>query len=79
MAMNVTNVVVPGNSELRAGQKIKLHIQSSKPDHAKDADDEDLRRSGAYLVFRLAHRYSMTPRECFTSMTLVKDSMNKNC
>lgn len=79
MAMNVTNVVVPGNSELRAGQKIKLHIQSSKPDHAKDADDEDLRRSGAYLVFRLAHRYSMTPRECFTAMTLVKDSMNKNC
>ena len=79
MAMNVTNVVVPGNSQLRAGNKIKLHIQSSKPDHAKDDDDEDLRRSGAYLIFRLAHRYTMTPRECFTAATLVKDSMNKNC
>ena len=79
MVMNVTNVVVPGNSQLRAGNKIKLHIQSSKPDHAKDDDDEVLRRSGAYLIFRLAHRYNMTPRECFTAATLVKDSMNKNC
>lgn len=79
MAMNVSNVVVPGNSLLRAGDKIKLNIQSSKPDSAKDADDEDLRRGGEYLIFRLAHRYSMEPRECFTATTLVKDSMNKNC
>jgi len=79
MAMNVSNVVVPGNSELRAGDKIKLHIQSSKPDAEKEADDEDLRRGGDYLIFRLAHRYTMSPRECFTATTLVKDSMNKNC
>ena len=79
MVMNVSNVVIPGNAKLRAGDKITLKLASSTPDAFRRADDEDKRRSGDYLIFRLAHRYSMVPRECFTAATLVKDSLNKNC
>tara|TARA_Y100000361_G_scaffold69963_2_gene61821 strand:- start:72067 stop:73401 length:1335 start_codon:yes stop_codon:yes gene_type:complete len=79
MAMNVSNLVVPGNHNLCAGQKVDLLIKSSKPDAEKSDDDKDLMRSGNYLIFRIAHRYNRVANESYSAMTLVRDTSNKNC
>ena len=80
MQMTTSNITVPGNQYLHAGDKIKLYLRDSIPDHKTSVDSYDKELSGNYLIYRMCTEYSMVPKkECWTAATLVRDTLNKNC
>jgi hypothetical protein len=67
-----TNIIIRGDLNLRAGQTIYCEfpdLQNSKNRKPNTAT------SGKYLISSLCHR--ITPKECTTSLTLVRDSFTK--
>lgn len=66
------NIVVAGDLSLRAGDIVwcKFPQVSGNPN-----TDQNERTSGLYMISSLCHR--ITPRDTFTSMTLVKDTFAK--
>lgn len=66
----VMNIQVPCNTELRAGDIIKLDIESTKEDKVQSPSDEQ--QSGNYLILHLCHHFDTL--RSFTSMTLIRDS-----
>ena len=66
----IMNIQVPCNTELRAGDVIKVDIESSKDDKEQSPSDEQ--QSGNYLILHLCHHFDTL--RSFTSMTLVRDS-----
>lgn len=80
MGINVSNVVVPGNQNLNAGDKIKLYLRDSAPDAVIGPDGYSKEHSGHYLIYKIRHVYANIPKkECWTMATLVRDTINKNC
>ncbi len=80
MQLTTANITVPGNQYLHAGDKIKLYLRDSRPDHKTSVDSYDKELSGHYLIYRLCQYFSMVPKkECWTAATLVRDTINKNC
>lgn len=66
-----TNIVIPGDFSLRAGDIIECDF----PDLAKKNNKQpNTETKGFYLIASLCHR--ITPNDTYTSLTLVRDSFN---
>lgn len=66
-----TNIVIPGDFSLRAGDVIECDF----PDLAKKKTKEPNKETkGNYLIASLCHR--ITPKNTYTSLTLVRDSFS---
>lgn len=66
------NVVIPGDFSLRAGDLIHCDFPGLTVDQNKEVNKQS---GGIYMIASLCHR--ITPRETFTSMTLVRDSFGR--
>ena len=70
-------VVIPGNNEICAGDKVEIKVQRKAPDKVKEEEPWDLESSGVYLVkdvehmFNFAEGISGTVR---TTLQLFRDS-----
>ena len=70
-------VVIPGNNEICAGDKVEIKVQRKAPDKLKEEEPWDLESSGVYLVkdvehmFNFAEGISGTVR---TTLQLFRDS-----
>ena len=79
MFLSTSKVVVPGNQYLHAGDKVKLYLRASIPDAQVQADSYDKELSGHYLIYELTHTFNHLLGECSTALTLIRDTLNKNC
>ena len=81
MALSVANMVVPGNQFLFAGDKVNVQLRSSTPSAYSSIDKgADKQRSGEWLIFKIAHTFLRQPdNKAYTTMTLCRDTINKNC
>jgi len=80
MLMSTSNMTIPGNQFLHAGDKVKIYLRDSRPDAKTDVDSYDKELSGHYLIYKMRQYYSMVPtKECYSALTLVRDTLNKNC
>lgn len=66
----VLNIIVPCNTELRAGQLIECEIP--KPSSKENKNTEST-ASGKYIIASLCHKFDEN-RKAFTSLSLIKDS-----
>jgi len=66
----VLNIIVPCNTELRAGQLIECDIP--KPTSKENKTTEST-ASGKYIIASLCHKFDEN-RKAFTSLSLIKDS-----
>ena len=66
------NVMIPGDFSLRAGDLIYCDFPGLTIEQNKQVNKES---GGIYMIASLCHR--ITPRETFTSMTLVRDSFGR--
>ena len=74
-------MVVPGNQFLFAGDKVNVQLRSSTPSAYSSIDKgADKQRSGEWLIFKIAHTFLRQPdNKAYTTMTLCRDTINKNC
>jgi hypothetical protein len=66
-----TNIVIPGDFSLRAGDIIECDFPDLAKKYSKTPNKET---KGFYLIASLCHR--ITPNDTYTSLTLVRDSFN---
>ena len=66
----VLNIIIPCNTDLRAGQLIECEIPRSSSSRNKDMEST---ASGKYVIASLCHRFDPN-RKAFTSLSLIKDS-----
>ena len=66
----IVELMVPCNTELRAGDVVKLEFESLA--NEKCAEGIDKRQSGKYLILHLCHFFDTT--KSVTSLTLVRDT-----
>jgi hypothetical protein len=66
------NIIIPGDFSLRAGDLIHCEFPKLEGSSNKDINKET---GGIYMIASLCHR--ITPRDTFTSMTLVRDSFGR--
>lgn len=66
----VLNIIIPCNTELKAGQLIECDIP--RPSSRENKDMEST-ASGKYVIASLCHRFDEN-RKAFTSLSLIKDS-----
>jgi hypothetical protein len=66
----VLNIIIPCNTDLRAGQLIECEIP--RPSSRRNKDMEST-ASGKYVIASLCHRFDLN-RKAFTSLSLIKDS-----
>lgn len=66
----VLNIIIPCNTDLRAGQLIECEIP--RPSSSRNKDMEST-ASGKYVIASLCHRFDLN-RKAFTSLSLIKDS-----
>ena len=70
-------IVIPGNAEICAGDRINVKLVSKLPD--EDAKDEpwDTESSGQYLIHEVTHKYDPTSGsngEFYSTLRLMRDS-----
>jgi hypothetical protein len=66
-----THIMIPGDFSLHAGDMIECDF----PDLAKIENKQPNKQTkGKYMIASLCHR--ITPNDCFTSLTLVRDSFS---
>lgn len=68
-----TNIVIPGDFSLRAGDIIECDFPDLAKKYSKGANKET---KGFYLIASLCHR--VTPKNTYTSLTLVRDSFKSS-
>ena len=66
------NVVIPGDFSLRAGDLVHCDFPGLTIEKTTEVNKKS---GGIYMIASLCHR--ITPRETFTSMTLVRDSFGR--
>ena len=70
-------VVIPGNNEICAGDKVEIKVQRKAPDKVKEEEPWDLESSGVYLVKDVEHRFNFadgTSGKVITTLQLFRDS-----
>ena len=65
------NITVPGNFELRAGDRVQCDFPGLDP---QESISPNTATRGIYIIAHLCHK--ITPRETYTSLGLVRDSFN---
>jgi hypothetical protein len=68
-----TNIVIPGDFSLRAGDIIECDFPDLTKKYTKGPNKET---KGSYLIASLCHR--VTPKDTYTSLTLVRDSFKSS-
>lgn len=68
-----TNIVIPGDFSLRAGDIIECDFPDLAKKYTKGPNKET---KGKYLIASLCHR--VTPKDTYTSLTLVRDSFKSS-
>jgi hypothetical protein len=68
-----TNIVIPGDFSLRAGDIIECDFPDLAKRYTKGPNKET---KGKYLIASLCHR--VTPKDTYTSLTLVRDSFKSS-
>lgn len=66
------NVMIPGNFDLRAGDLIYCDFPELTIENTGMVDQIS---GGIYMISSLCHR--VTPKDCFTSLTLVRDTFGR--
>ena len=64
-----TSIIIPGDFSIQAGDIIVVDFPELDGTPAKEVNPQS---GGIYMVAEVCHK--ITPRECFTSMTLIRDS-----
>ena len=64
-----TSIIIPGDFSIQAGDIIVVDFPELDGTPAKEVNPQS---GGIYIVAEVCHK--ITPRECFTSMTLIRDS-----
>ena len=70
-------VVIPGNNEICAGDKVEIKVQRKAPDKEKEEEPWDLESSGVYLVKDVEHSFNFadgTSGTVITTLQLFRDS-----
>lgn len=67
------NITIAGDFSLRAGDMIHCDFPQLSVDPAKESNKQT---GGKYLIASVCHR--LTPDDCYTSLTLVRDSFGRN-
>ena len=70
-------VVIPGNNEICAGDKVDIKVQRKAPDKLKEEEPWDLESSGVYLVKDVEHSFNFadgTSGKVTTTLQLFRDS-----
>ena len=73
----VCTIVIPGNSEICAGDKINIRLISKLPDELAKDEPYDLESSGEYLIGEVTHQYDPTMGNngrFLTTLRLMRDS-----
>jgi len=73
----VCTIVVPGNSEICAGDRINIRLISKLPDELAKDEPYDLESSGEYLIGEVTHQYDPTMGNngrFLTTLRLMRDS-----
>jgi hypothetical protein len=66
------NVIIPGNFSLRAGDLIYCEFPKLEGNNVSEVNPQS---GGIYMIASLCHR--ITPSDCFTSLSLVRDSYGR--
>ncbi len=66
------NIMIPGNFSLRAGDLIHCDFPELSVENSGMVDQIS---GGIYMISSLCHR--ITPKDCFTSLTLVRDTFGR--
>jgi hypothetical protein len=67
-------VTVPGNMELRVGDKIKVLLPSMSAETVRQTDQLDRENSGTYLISALSHNnVFLNSSTCTTKLELIRD------
>ena len=67
-------VTVPGNMELRVGDKIKVLLPSMSAEAERQTDQLDRENSGTYLISALSHNnVFLNSSTCTTKLELIRD------
>ena len=69
-----TDVIIAGDFSLRAGQLIYCDFPPTTVDKNKEPNKES---SGIYMIASLCHRISRTENDCYTALTLVRDTFGR--
>ena len=67
-----TTIIIPGDFSIKAGDTVVCDFPELDGDPNKTVNDQS---GGIYMVAEVCHR--LTPKECFTSMTLIRDSFGR--
>lgn len=67
-----TNIIIPGDFSLRAGDLIYCDFPELSIDKNKEVNSES---GGIYMIASICHR--ITPRNTFSSLTLVRDTFGR--
>lgn len=70
-------IIVPGNSEICAGDKIDIRLQNKVPNKEARREQYDSESSGQYLIYEVTHTYDTTLEtngQFKTTLRLVRDS-----
>lgn len=72
------NIIIPGRTNLEAGQIIKVRIPDTSPTDERDKSKkkEDGVYSGKYLITALHHKFNPVTHSC--SLELLRDSVSTN-
>ena len=68
-----TTIIIPGDFSIKAGDTVVCDFPELDGDPNKTVNDQS---GGIYMVAEVCHR--LTPKECFTSMTLIRDSFGRS-
>ena len=70
-------VVIPGNSEICAGDLVDIQLKSKLPTNARNREPYDLESSGVYLIDEVIHKYDPsigTNGKFETTLVLLRDA-----
>ena len=71
-------VVIPGNSSLRVGDKVKIYIPNVAAEEIREGQQWDEENSGTYLIAQLSHNYQLVKEsgepEFTTVLNLIRDT-----
>ena len=71
------SIVIPGNAQICAGDKITVRLVSKLPDEEAKDEPWDLESSGQYLIQEVTHTYDTTTGSngvFLTTLRLMRDS-----
>lgn len=73
----ICTIVIPGNPDICAGDKIDIRLVSKSPESERKSDPYDPESSGVYLISQVTHSYNTTVGSTgrfITTLILLRDS-----